>query len=100
MRIKPGDTTDVTQTNLDATRGVRGVGSSPASDVTSRSSAPAGDSIALSTPGNLVQQAISSVSEARLARVAELQKLVQSGQYQVDSWSVSQSLIQAHLNGE
>jgi anti-sigma28 factor (negative regulator of flagellin synthesis) len=60
----------------------------------------AGDSIALSGTTGLVQQAIVSGIDARAARVQELQKQVQSGQYQVDAKAVSQAVIEAHLGGE
>jgi anti-sigma28 factor (negative regulator of flagellin synthesis) len=47
-----------------------------------------------------VQQALTSGSATRAARVAELQKQYQSGQYQVDSVAVSRALIATHLAGE
>lgn len=100
MNIKTGATPDVTQLDLNRTQGTREAGASSASDSTSRAVAPGTDSIALSPNSNLVQLALASQSAARAARVAELQKQFESGQYHVDAQALSRALIAAHLAGQ
>ena len=100
MKIKAGDTPDATRMDLNPTRGTRETSGTAASDSISPSRTPSNDSIALSGTNNLVQQALGAGSDARAARVLELQQQVQSGQYQVDAVAVSRSLIQANFNGE
>jgi flagellar biosynthesis anti-sigma factor FlgM len=100
MKIKAGDTPDATRMDLDPTRGTRETNSSDATNSVSPSRVPSNDSIALSGTTGLIQQALGSGSDARAARVLELQQQVQSGQYQVDARAVSRSLIDAHLAGE
>ncbi len=55
------------------------------------------DSITLTSTRDLVQQALNSGSEARLARILELKQQIESNQYQVDPLAVSRALIDAHL---
>jgi flagellar biosynthesis anti-sigma factor FlgM len=100
MKIKPGDTPDAMRMDLNPTRGTREAGATATSNSTSPSRASSSDSIALSTTTGLVQQALGAGSDARAARVQELQKQVASGQYQVDAMAVSHALIEAHLAGE
>jgi flagellar biosynthesis anti-sigma factor FlgM len=100
MKIKPGDTSDLTRMDLNATRGTRDVSGPAGSDSASSTRPPSTDSIALSSKSGLVQQAISAGSEARLARIAALRQQVESGQYQVDALAVSRALIGAHLAGQ
>jgi flagellar biosynthesis anti-sigma factor FlgM len=100
MKIKTSDTPDATRMDLNPTRGTREADSSAASSSVSPNRTPSSDSIAISGTSNLVQQALGSGSAARAARVLELQKLVQSGQYQADPIAVSRALIAAHLAGE
>ena len=99
MKIKAGDTPDATRMDLNATRGTRETSGPAASDSVSPSRTPSSDSIALSGTNGLVQQALSTGSNTRTARIQELQRQVQSGQYQVDAMAVSRSLIDAHFTG-
>jgi flagellar biosynthesis anti-sigma factor FlgM len=100
MKIKAGDAPDATRMDLNPTRETRPATGPAAADSVSPNPIPSRDSIALSGTTNLVQQALGSGSDARAARVLELQKQVQSGQYQVDAPAVSRSLIDAHFNGQ
>ena len=100
MKIKTGDTPDAMRMDLNPTRGTREAGGLADSKSVSPSPTTSGDSIALSGTTGLVQQAIVSGTDARAARVQELQKQLQSGQYQVDAMAVSQAVIEAHLGGE
>lgn len=100
MKIKPGDTSDLTRMDLNPTRGSREVSGSAGLGSASSSRPPSADSIALSSTSDLVQRTMGAGSEARLARVAELRQQIASGQYQVDAMSVSRALIGAHLAGE
>ena len=100
MKIKTGETPDAMRMDLNPTRGTREAGGLAEAKSVSPSRTTSGDSIALSGTTGLVQQAIVSGTDARAARVQELQKQVQSGQYQVDAKAVSQAVIEAHLGGE
>jgi len=97
MKIKTGTTPDVTGTNLSRSLPPRESTASTASDSVARTTAPAADSIALSTTRDLVQRALGTQSGSRAARVAELAQQFASGQYQVDAHAVSQALIAAHF---
>jgi flagellar biosynthesis anti-sigma factor FlgM len=57
------------------------------------------DQIDLGSQAGLLSQAQSAGSSDRQARVEQLKALVQSGQYQVDSAELSQSIVNAALNG-
>jgi len=100
MKIKTGDTPDQTRMDLNPTHGARQAGSLADAKSVGLNRQPSGDSIALSGTTGLVQQALTSGADARAARVLELQKQVQSGQYNVDAMALSRSLIEAHLAGE
>jgi len=90
----------VNQIDLSRASSVRQLDATQTSEPNSASRVPAGDSIALSQISGFVQTALTSGSAARAARVAELQKLYQSGQYQPDAGAVASALIDAHLAGE
>ncbi len=100
MKIKPGDTSDLTQMGLNPARQTREVSGPGGLDSASSTRPPSADSIALSSTSDLVKQAIGAGSEARMARIAALRQQVQSGQYQVDALAVSRALIGAHLAGQ
>ena len=100
MKIKSGDTSDLTRMDLNAMRETRDVAGPAGPGSRSSTLPPSADSIALSSKSDLVQQAISAGSEARLARIAALRQQVESGQYQVDALAVSRALIGAHLAGQ
>jgi flagellar biosynthesis anti-sigma factor FlgM len=100
MKIKTSDTPDATRMELNSTRATRQADDPAASNSVSPNSTSSSDSIAISGTNSLVQQALTSGSATRAARVAELQKQYQSGQYQVDSVAVSRALIATHLAGE
>lgn len=100
MKIKTSDTPDQTRMDLNPTHGARQAGNLADSKSVGVTRTPGGDSIALSGTTGLVQQALTSGADARAARVLELQKQVQSGQYNVDAMALSRSLIEAHLAGE
>jgi flagellar biosynthesis anti-sigma factor FlgM len=100
MKIKSTDTPDATRAELNPTRATRQADGPAASNSVTPNSTSSSDSIAISGTNSLVQQALSSGSDTRAARVAELQKQYQSGQYQVDAVAVSRALIATHLAGE
>jgi len=100
MIINNNPTPDVSQSNLAKTQGSARPTSAGASNTAPADSSPGDDSISLSNAQNLVQQALSSTSSARSARVQELKALVQNNQYQPDAQDVSRALISAHLTGD
>ena len=100
MKIKTGATPDVAETNLNRTAATRESAAPAGSGSTPRTAAPAADSISLSASRDLVQAALGSGSDARAARVSELQKQFAGGQYQVDAHAVSQALIAAHFTAQ
>jgi flagellar biosynthesis anti-sigma factor FlgM len=102
MTINNNETPDVSRLNLDqtslnSTQGTARAGGAASSAATSGT--PGADTISLSNSPNLVQQALSSSSSARSARIQELKALVQNNQYQPDAQEVSRALISAHLTG-
>jgi len=100
IKINPGDTPDTTRMELNPTRATSETNGPAASNSASGSRAPSSDSIAISGTNGLVQQALGAGSATRAARVQELQRQFQSGQYQVDPMAVSRALISLHLAGE
>lgn len=56
------------------------------------------DQIDLGSQSGLLSQAQSAPSDDRAARLDQLRALVQSGQYQVDSRALSQSIVSAALS--
>jgi anti-sigma28 factor (negative regulator of flagellin synthesis) len=62
-------------------------------------SADTGDNIDLRSQASLLAQAQTAGSSERTANVQRLQALVQSGQYQVDPVALSQSIVNAAING-
>jgi anti-sigma28 factor (negative regulator of flagellin synthesis) len=61
--------------------------------------APASDRIDIGAQSDLVTQAQTAGADSRAARIEQLRALVQSGQYQVDTVGLSQSIVQSALNG-
>jgi anti-sigma28 factor (negative regulator of flagellin synthesis) len=57
------------------------------------------DQIDLGSQSDLVSQAQTASSGDRAARLEQLRALVQSGQYQVDTRALSQSIVSAAVNG-
>jgi anti-sigma28 factor (negative regulator of flagellin synthesis) len=57
------------------------------------------DQIDLGSQSDLVSQAQTAFSGDRAARLEQLRALVQSGQYQVDTQALSQSIVSAAVNG-
>jgi anti-sigma28 factor (negative regulator of flagellin synthesis) len=51
----------------------------------------------LSSAGQLVSLAKASAAPANAAKLANIAALVRSGQYQTDTNSVSQAVVQGHL---
>jgi len=100
MTIKNEDPGGVSQLDLERTSGSRAIGKAAASSSASVDQTPSDDSIALFTSSDLVQQALTSGTAARAARIQQLQHLIQTNQYQVDAGSVSQSIINAHIAGD
>jgi anti-sigma28 factor (negative regulator of flagellin synthesis) len=100
MMIKSGDSLDASRLGLDQTRGSQGAGSTgaPASGPVQPSSGQ--DSISLSTPGDIVQQALTAGASDRAARIQQLKNQVDSNQYQVDAQATSRAIIDAHLAGD
>ena len=67
-----------------------------------RVATPAGaasDQIDLGSQAGLLSQAQSAGDIDRQARIEQLKALVQSGQYQVDPSALSESIVNAALNG-
>jgi flagellar biosynthesis anti-sigma factor FlgM len=103
MIINNTETPDVSrlsQTTLAQTQSSSRTPGAGASQFATTDSAAGDDSIALSNSPNLLQQALSSSSSARAARVQELKALVQNNQYLPDAGEVSSALINAHLGGD
>jgi flagellar biosynthesis anti-sigma factor FlgM len=100
MNIKPGVTSNASQINLNQTAEPRDVARAGASETSSASPSPVGDSIKLSNSSDLVQQALNAQSDTRAARVNQLKQLYENNQYYVDASAVSRSLISAHLSGD
>lgn len=100
MIIKNGDTAGVSQMNLDQTTASRQIGNAASSGSASVAPTPADDSIALSNTSDLVQQALTSGTDARSARILQLRHLVETNQYHVDAAAVASALIDAHLVGD
>lgn len=100
MKIKTSDTPDATRMDLNPTRATHEADGPSGANSVSGNRIPSSDSIAISGTNSLVQQALGSGSSDRAARVLELQRQFQSGQYQVDSVAVSRALIATHLAGE
>jgi flagellar biosynthesis anti-sigma factor FlgM len=99
MIVNNNPTADVSL-NLDKTQSSPyAAGSGAASNSGNAESSSKDDSVSLSNPPNLLQQALASSSAARSARVQELKALVQNNQYQPDAQAVSSALIDAHLAG-
>ena len=57
------------------------------------------DQVDLGSQSDLVSQAQTASSGDRAARLEQLRALVQSGQYQVDTKALSQSIVSAAVNG-
>ena len=100
MTIKNGDTAGVSRTNIDQTSGSRKIGNAESSGSGSVDRTPGDDSIALSNTNGLVQQALTSGTDARSARILQLQQLVATNQYRVDAGAVASALVDAHLAGD
>jgi flagellar biosynthesis anti-sigma factor FlgM len=60
---------------------------------------PSGDKIDVGSQANLLSQALSAGSADRANMVDRLRALVQSGQYQVDTRAVSESMISSAVKG-
>jgi flagellar biosynthesis anti-sigma factor FlgM len=99
MIINNNETSDVSRLNLDKTAGSSPAAGAGAPKFSTTDSTPGSDSVSLSNPPNLVQQALNSSSSERSARVQELKALVQNNQYQPDAQEVAGALISAHLEG-
>jgi flagellar biosynthesis anti-sigma factor FlgM len=66
---------------------------------TAGSTADVGDNIVLRSQASLLSQAMAAGASDSSANVQRLQALIQSGQYQVDSAALSNSIINASLDG-
>ncbi len=60
---------------------------------------PANDGIDLGSQSGLLTYTQQAGSSEREARIQELRALVQSGQYQVDSYSLSKAMVSATVAG-
>ena len=100
MTIKNSDTAGVSGTNLDQTSPSRQIGNAASSSSAAVDRTPADDSITLSNTNGLVQQALTSGTEARSARILHLRQMVETNQYHVDAAAVASALIDAHLVGD
>ncbi|HTR34841.1 MAG TPA: flagellar biosynthesis anti-sigma factor FlgM [Bryobacteraceae bacterium] len=100
MMIKSGDSLDASRLGLDQTRGSQGAGSAGAPTSGSAQQNHGNDSISLSTPGDIVQQALTAGASSRAARIQELKNQIDGNQYQVDPQATSRAIINAHLAGE
>jgi len=100
MTINNTGNSGVSRTDLDQTRGPQQIGKASSSGASPLDSTPADDSIILSGTNDLVQQALSSGTDARSARVLQLRQLIESNQYHVDAAAVASAVINAHLAGD
>ena len=100
MRIKTGDTGDVSRIDVGQTLAARESSNASGSDSVSTTGAPTGDSIALSSRGNILQQAVAAGAEARANRIQQLKNQIDANRYSVDATEVSRALIDAHLAGD
>jgi len=100
MIIKNGQTPDVSRMDLDQTRGSREVGATAASATGSANRTPSNDSISLSSPSGIVQQALIAGAGERAARVQQLKSQIDSNQYQTDALATSRAIINAGLAGD
>jgi anti-sigma28 factor (negative regulator of flagellin synthesis) len=100
MMIKGGDSLDAARLGLDQTRGSQGAGSAGAPASGSVQPNLAHDSISLSTPGDIVQKALTAGASDRAARIQQLKNQIDSNQYQVDALATSRAIIDAHLAGD
>src|SRR5580658_11215600 len=66
---------------------------------TTGSTADTGDNIDLRSQASLLSQAMAAGASERSANVQRLQALIQSGQYQVDPTALSNSIINASIDG-
>jgi flagellar biosynthesis anti-sigma factor FlgM len=69
------------------------------STYTSKSSATTGDQIDLASQSGLVSQIQNAGADERASRIEQLRAAIQSGQYQVDTGALSQSIVSAVANG-
>jgi anti-sigma28 factor (negative regulator of flagellin synthesis) len=65
----------------------------------STTAAPGQDQIDLGSQSGLVSQVQNAGANDRASRIEQLRALVQSGQYQVDTAALSQSIVGAAING-
>jgi flagellar biosynthesis anti-sigma factor FlgM len=72
---------------------------SAGSTTSAKPSPAADDQIELGSQAGLVSQVQTAGSDGRSSRVEELRALVQSGQYQVDTATLSTSIVSGALNG-
>jgi flagellar biosynthesis anti-sigma factor FlgM len=100
MIIKNSDSAGVSGMNLGQTSASRQIGNTAPSSSGSVDRTPANDSIALSNTSDLVQQALTSGTDTRSARILQLRHLIETNQYNVDAGAVASALIDAHLVGD
>jgi flagellar biosynthesis anti-sigma factor FlgM len=73
----------------------QGLGSTYAS----KAAAETSDQIDLASQSGLVSQIQNAGTDERASRIEQLRAAVQSGQYQVDTGALSQSIVRAMANG-
>lgn len=73
--------------------------SGSSSTVASTTPAAGQDQIELGSQSGLVSQVQNAGAEDRASRIQQLRALVQSGQYQVDTAALSQSIVGATISG-
>ena len=71
----------------------------PRTDRATESTETSADQIDLQSQSGLLSQAQTASSSDRAAQIEQLRALYQSGQYEVDSEALSQSIVAGTLNG-
>jgi anti-sigma28 factor (negative regulator of flagellin synthesis) len=74
-------------------------GSGSSSPAAAKPPATGQDQIDLGSQSGLVSQVQNAGADQRASRIEQLRALVQSGQYQVDTGALSQSIVSATVSG-
>jgi anti-sigma28 factor (negative regulator of flagellin synthesis) len=95
MKLTNTNIETISPGNVGGAAGTNGVGGS--SSRVSGALAGDSDSVNLSSASQLLSLAKASASSDRSAKVSSVAALVRSGQYSADSASVSQAVVQGHI---
>jgi flagellar biosynthesis anti-sigma factor FlgM len=98
VKINESDPLQIEKPQSERVTSTPKTGSNSSGPVTT-STTGSSDGIDLGSQLALLSQALQSGADERSSRVDQLKALVQSGQYQVDSGALSESIVGAALNG-